>query len=104
MLQKKLCLGVNQAMQQFPDTEFILYGNQEQIKKTISTKTNRIHIIHTNEQIEATDEPVRAVRRKKEASMVMMAQAVKDGEADACISAGNTGCTYGSRFICCREN
>ena len=37
------------------------------------------------------DEPVRAIRRKKDASMARMAQAVKDGEADACVSAGNTG-------------
>ncbi len=47
--------------------------------------------IHTDEKIESTDEPVKAVRRKKTASMVMMAQAVKDKTADACISAGNTG-------------
>jgi phosphate acyltransferase len=38
-----------------------------------------------------TDEPVRAVRRKKTASMVLAAQQVADGNADACISAGNTG-------------
>ena len=38
-----------------------------------------------------TDEPVRAVRRKKNASMVLMAKEVAEGRADACISAGNTG-------------
>lgn len=41
--------------------------------------------------IEPTDEPVRAVRRKKDSSMVKMAQEVSEGRADACISAGNTG-------------
>lgn len=51
----------------------------------------RISIVHTDEKIESTDEPVRAVRRKKNASMVLMAEAVKEGQADACISAGNTG-------------
>jgi len=34
---------------------------------------------------------VRAVRRKKQASMVLMANEVAEGRADACISAGNTG-------------
>ena len=38
-----------------------------------------------------TDEPVRAVRRKKNASMVLTAKEVAEGRADACISAGNTG-------------
>ena len=51
----------------------------------------RLKVIHCTEIIEADDEPVRAIRRKKDASMVSMAQAVKDGEADACVSAGNTG-------------
>ena len=87
---REIVLGVNRAMQRFPDIEFILYGDKSKIEAHLE-KNERVHIIHTNEQIEATDEPVRAVRRKKEASMVKMAQAVKDGEADACISAGNTG-------------
>ncbi|MEW8985954.1 MAG: phosphate acyltransferase PlsX, partial [Bacillus sp. (in: firmicutes)] len=37
------------------------------------------------------DEPVKAVRRKKDSSMVLAAKLVADGEADGCISAGNTG-------------
>ena len=37
------------------------------------------------------DEPVRAIKRKKDSSMVRMAEAVKSGEADGCVSAGNTG-------------
>ena len=61
----------------------------------------RITIIHTDEIIEATDEPVRAVRRKKNASMVLAAQQVKEGVADACISAGNTGAFDGSWIVCC---
>ncbi|MED4871773.1 phosphate acyltransferase PlsX, partial [Geobacillus stearothermophilus] len=51
----------------------------------------RLSILHADEVIEATDEPVRAVRRKKNSSLVRMAEEVKEGRADACISAGNTG-------------
>ncbi|MBS4217785.1 phosphate acyltransferase PlsX [Bacillus sp. FJAT-49711] len=87
---KEIILGINRAVQDFSDTEFLLYGDEEQINKYLSTKNN-VQIIHTTEKIEATDEPVKAIRRKKDASMVMMAQAVKNKEADACISAGNTG-------------
>src|SRR5690606_38819361 len=82
--------GINRAAQDFPDTEFILYGDESQIKEFVIDNKN-ISIVHTTEKNEGTDEPVRAVRKKKNASMVLMAQAVKDGEADACISAGNTG-------------
>src|SRR5699024_8457331 len=60
------------------------------IKEYLSKETN-IDIIHTTEMITSEDEPVRAVRRKKNASMVLMAKEVKEGRADACISAGNTG-------------
>ncbi|BCB03319.1 phosphate acyltransferase PlsX [Bacillus sp. KH172YL63] len=87
---KEMVLGVKRALSEFPDVEVLLYGDENKIKQYISDH-DRLTIIHTDEVIEATDEPVRAVKRKKNASMVLMAQAVKDGEADACISAGNTG-------------
>ncbi|MCR2820755.1 phosphate acyltransferase PlsX [Lederbergia panacisoli] len=87
---EQIVLGINRAVQDFSDTEFLLFGDEEKIKRYLSTDKN-VQIIHTTEKIEATDEPVKAIRRKKNASMVMMAQAVKNKEADACISAGNTG-------------
>lgn len=87
---KEIVLGVKRALSEFSDIEVIVYGDENQIKQYI-TPDERLTIVHTDEVIEATDEPVRAVKRKKNASMVLMAQAVKNGEADACISAGNTG-------------
>ena len=45
------------------------------------------------------DEPVRAIKRKKDSSMVRMAEAVKNGEADGCVSAGNTGALMSGLFI-----
>ncbi|KUP07078.1 phosphate acyltransferase [Bacillus coahuilensis m2-6] len=82
--------GVTQARDQYTDVTFILFGDEKQINPLLTNK-ERIEVVHTDEVILGTDEPVRAVRRKKNASMVLMAQAVKDGQADACISAGNTG-------------
>ncbi|MGM0851584.1 MAG: phosphate acyltransferase PlsX [Bacillota bacterium] len=87
---KEIVLGVKRALSEFNDIEVVLYGDENQIKQYI-TPVDRLTIVHTDEVIEATDEPVRAVKRKKNASMVLMAQAVNNGEADACISAGNTG-------------
>ena len=45
----------------------------------------------TSEVSGSDDEPVKAVRRKKDASMVVAGRMLKEGEADAMISAGNTG-------------
>ncbi|WP_439444034.1 phosphate acyltransferase PlsX [Listeria aquatica] len=87
---KEIVLGVMEAAKQFKDVEFILFGKEEAILEHLTDKT-RVTIVHTDEKIESDDEPVRAVKRKKNASMVLAATAVKDGEADACISAGNTG-------------
>lgn len=82
--------GVMQAKKDFPDIEFQLYGKESEIRKYLTDEEN-VKIIHTDEKIASDDEPVKAIRRKKTASMVLAAQAVKNGEADAIFSAGNTG-------------
>ncbi|NLR05691.1 phosphate acyltransferase PlsX [Streptococcus mutans] len=82
--------GVNQALADFSDIEIQLYGDEAKIK-TYLKANDRVSIIHTDEKINSDDEPVKAIRKKKQASMVLGAQAVKDGKADAVLSAGNTG-------------
>jgi len=61
--------GVVLAANEFKDMEFILYGNEEAIKPYLSNETN-IKIVHTDEKIESEDDPIRSIRRKKNASMV----------------------------------
>lgn len=82
--------GINLAKKDFPEMTFLLFGKEAEIKKYLTDETN-VQIIHTDEKIESDDEPVRSIRKKKQASMVLAAQAVKNGEADAIFSAGNTG-------------
>ncbi|CAJ1186278.1 phosphate acyltransferase [Companilactobacillus paralimentarius DSM 13238 = JCM 10415] len=82
--------GIEQARDEWDNLEFVLYGDQEKIKKYLKNDT-RISIVHTDEEILGTDEPVRAIRSKKNASMVLAAKSVKDGENDALFSLGNTG-------------
>ena len=82
-LKSKL-LGAMKAIEAFPDIEIILVGNETKIRPFL-TNDQRITILHTEEEILSTDEPVRAVRRKKTASMVLAAQQVADGEG---------GCLY----------
>ena len=90
--------GVNQAIQDFKDIEVILYGDEAKIKQYL-TATERVSIVHTDEKINSDDEPTRAIRRKKQASMVLAAHAVKNGEADAMLSAGNTGALLASGYF-----
>ncbi len=87
---KAIVEGVMLAKKDFPEIEFLLYGKENEIKKYMTDDKN-VTIIHTDEKINSDDEPVKAIRRKKTASMVLAAQAVKNGEADAIFSAGNTG-------------
>jgi phosphate acyltransferase len=87
---KEIVLGAMKAIENYKDIHIVLVGDEKKIKEHL-TNEERIEILHTEEVILGTDEPVRAVRRKKTASMVLAAQQVADGHADACISAGNTG-------------
>ena len=90
--------GVNRAVQEFSDIEILLYGDEAKIKPYL-TAGERVRIIHTEEKIDSDDEPTKAIRQKKEASMVLAAKAVKAGEADAMLSAGNTGALLAAGFF-----
>ncbi|HLS60173.1 MAG TPA: phosphate acyltransferase PlsX [Virgibacillus sp.] len=87
---KEIVLGAMDAIQQIDNLQITLIGNEEKLK-TFLTNDKNISVIHSTEMITSEDEPVRAVRRKKNSSLVLMANEVKEGRADACISAGNTG-------------
>ena len=79
--------GVLQAVEEDGSLEVLLFG----LKGAYSGNHPRVEFIEVTEKIESEDDPVRSVRRKKDSSLVRACRAVKDGEADACISAGNTG-------------
>ncbi len=87
---KEIVLGSMDALSEMNDLHITLYGDENKIDQYVTNEKN-LDIVHTNEVITADDEPVKAVRRKKNASLVLMAQAVKENKVDACISAGNTG-------------
>ena len=82
--------GVNLAKKEFSDVTFQLYGNGEKIRQFLDDETN-IEIIETTEIIDFHDDPVTAIKSKKNSSLVLAVTAVKKGEADAVLSAGSTG-------------
>jgi len=89
---------------QFPDTRLLLVGLPDQVQAALAGQRNapldRIEIVPASEVV-TMDDPVEvALRRKKDSSMRLAAQAVKDGRADACVSAGNTGAWMAiSRYV-----
>lgn len=84
--------AIKKAINDFPDLEILLYGDEKQY----NYQHERVIFHHTDEVITMDDEPVRSIKKKKNASMVLMANAVKEGTAEACVSAGNTGALMSS--------
>lgn len=87
--------GVQLALKAFDDIEIVLVGDHERISEVLGQPdqdwNERVTIRHTSVVIATDEEPVRAVRRKKDASLVLATQMVKEKSVGACISAGNTG-------------
>lgn len=85
--------GALLAAKEWSDVEIVLVGDEKQIGDQIpaGSRPGNVTVHHAADVIAADDEPVRAVRRKKEASMVVAGRMVREGAADAMISAGNTG-------------
>ena len=82
--------GVLLALDDFQNITIDLYGDEQKMAPYLK-EHNRLTIVHCSEVVEAEDDPARAVRRKKDSSMARMLDAVAEGRADACLSAGNTG-------------
>ncbi|WP_203648565.1 phosphate acyltransferase PlsX [Secundilactobacillus yichangensis] len=87
---KEVVAGVEMARDRYPEIEFDLYGQKDKVKPLLNNM-DRITLVQADEVIAMEDEPVRAIRRKKQSSIVLAAQAVRDGKDDAFFSAGNTG-------------
>lgn len=79
------------AAAEWPDTQLMLVGRPEELEPLLRGAPSNVSIVAASEKIGNDDEPVRAVRRKTDSSMVVAGRLVKEGKADAMISAGNTG-------------
>ncbi|MDP4093494.1 MAG: phosphate acyltransferase PlsX [Bacillota bacterium] len=95
--------GSIDAIREAEGYNIILVGDKAQIEKIIPTKKidlSRIEIVHTTEVITGEDIPVKAIRAKKDSSLVVAYQMLKNKSADVMYSAGNTGAMLaGALFI-----
>lgn len=85
--------AVLKAKTELPETKFLLFGDKEQLRNLIPENqiSDQLGVVATTEVIADEDEPVKAIRHKKDSSMVQAANFVKEGKADALLSLGNTG-------------
>ncbi len=93
--------GAVDAANQMPDVEVILVGCEHiinEILKTQSVPEGRVTVRHAETVIETGDVPVEAIRTKKDSSLMVALSLVKNGEADAVVSAGNTGAYLAGAF------
>ena len=100
---KEIIKGVLEASKLLDaDDEVILIGVRESIESQLASAgagTNSIRIVHAPEIIGMDEPPVESLRRKRKSSIAVMARMASHNEADAVVSAGNTGaCVAGCQI------
>ncbi len=88
--------GAIEAVNESSEVKVYLVGNRKSIEDVLSGLSydkNRVEIVEASEIIENAEPPVNAIRKKKDSSIVVALNLVKDGTCDAYVSAGSTGAT-----------
>ena len=82
------------ALQERANLELMIFGKEDEIRAALSGKSydaERLHIVAATEVISNNESPTAAIRSKKDSSLIKALYFVKEGKADALISAGSTG-------------
>lgn len=98
--------GAIEAVTLRQDIKVFLVGQQEVVKEELAKNSytgSQIEVIHADEVIETAEPPVMAIRKKKQSSIVVGMNMVKQQEADAFVSAG-VWSNIGRRTSHCRKN
>jgi len=95
--------GVLQAAP-FINTNLLLVGQPDAIERHLgSLRPTNVEIVPAHEIIEMHEKPLEALRKKKDSSMVVAANLVKEGRAGAMVSAGNTGAATAASLLAWRQ-
>lgn len=90
----EMVAGAVKAVNEKPEINVLLVGQQEVVEKELSKHNYRkeqIRVVNATEVIATEEPPVNAIRRKKDSSIVVGMNLVKNKEADAFVSAGSSG-------------
>jgi glycerol-3-phosphate acyltransferase PlsX len=96
--------AVLQVLEKYPNLHLILVGDQEILQQQLLLHRNydssRLTIKHASQRVEMDEAPSQALRTKKDSSMRVAINSVKESVAQACVSAGNTGALMATaRFV-----
>ena len=86
--------GVVIACERFPNAQFLLFGDRRRIDPLLSKQrhiSQKIVVRHTEQFVSSEEKPSVALRQGRESSMQLAINAVREGEAEAVVAAGNTG-------------
>jgi glycerol-3-phosphate acyltransferase PlsX len=91
-------------LRQHPQLRLQLVGQQDALNAALANQdaypSDRLTIVHASETVGMDESPARALRNKKDSSMRVAINLVRDGDAQACVSAGNTGALMATaRFV-----
>lgn len=92
------------VLRKHPDVHLILVGKEDRLAGLLNSKgadvSDRWSIQHASEEVEMDELPSQALRTKKDSSMRVALNLVKEGKAQACVSSGNTGALMATaRFV-----
>src|SRR5512140_1762248 len=79
--------------------ELVLVGDEPKLKAQLGSRGSRIEIAHAGGVVEMGEHPATALRRRDDTSIGVATRLVKDGKADAVVSAGNTGATMAAALL-----
>ncbi len=91
---EQIVKGVVEAVNESADIQVSLFGLEDAVKAELQKYTypsERITVVNAAESISMDEPPVMAIRRKKDSSIVKGLQTVREGTADAFVSAGSSG-------------
>ena len=93
-----------EVIAEFSDVDLVLVGSEPAIEAALERAApaagGRISVRHASQSVEMDDSPSQVLRSKRDSSMRVALDLVKDGGADACVSAGNTGALMAmARFV-----
>ena len=97
---EEIIKGTLMAAEKNPDVDLILVGQKERMLPFLTgTRPKNISLLEATEVIEMDEHPANAVRKKKDATIVVATRLVKQGEADARVSAGSTGAQMAAALL-----
>ena len=93
-----------EVVAELADVDLVLVGSEPVIRAVLDRSSpapeGRLSVRHASQRVEMDEPPSQVLRSKRDSSMRVAIDLVKDGEADACVSAGNTGALMATaRFV-----